>query len=35
MYWKICWKFISPTFLLFIVILQMTEISEFKMTKVG
>jgi len=33
LYWKICWKFISPTFLLLIVILQMTEVSEFKMTK--
>ena len=33
-YWKICWKFISPLFLLFIIILQMTEISEFTMGKV-
>jgi len=32
-YWKICWKFISPLFLLFIVILQMTEVSEFTMRK--
>merc|ERR1719192_1564336 len=32
-YWKICWKFISPLFLLFIIILQMTEISEFTMGK--
>jgi hypothetical protein len=32
-YWKICWKFISPLFLLFIIILQMTEVSEFSMRK--
>jgi len=29
LYWRICWKFISPCFLAFIIILQMTDVSEF------
>jgi len=33
LYWKICWKFVSPCFLAFIIILQMTDISEFSIEK--
>jgi len=33
LYWRITWKFISPTFLAFIIILQMTDVSEFKTEK--
>jgi len=33
LYWRITWKFISPCFLAFIIILQMTDVSEFKIEK--
>jgi len=33
LYWKICWKFVSPCFLAFIIILQMTDVSEFQIEK--
>jgi solute carrier family 6 noradrenalin transporter-like protein 2 len=33
LYWKICWKFVSPCFLAFIIILQMTDVSEFTIEK--
>jgi len=33
LYWRITWKFISPTFLFFIILLQMTDVSVFAMEK--
>ena len=33
LYWRITWKFISPCFLAFIIILQMTDVSEFTIEK--
>jgi len=33
LYWRICWKFVSPSFLAFIIILTMTDVSEFEIEK--
>ena len=33
LYWRICWKFVSPSFLAFIIILTMTDVSSFEIEK--
>jgi len=33
LYWRITWKFVSPAFLAFVIILQMTDVSEFSIEK--